>query len=249
MAAFRDRGAARRRIGIGGRKQRVYLRPGPGDNRAVCGCFWGIRVDSQLIHWLDMFAVAMLAVSGGLTAARRRMDIFGFAVIGTITGLGGGTVRDLLLGIDPILWVGQPSYIVVCLAVSATMFFAAPRVARGERILLWADALGLATFCVLGTQRALLHGAAPLIAVVMGVITATFGGMMRDVLCAQVPLIMRKEIYATAAVIGAIIFVGARHLGWSQDVAAGIGFAVALFVRGAAITFGWSLPSHRGIAP
>jgi len=205
-------------------------------------------VDSQLIHWLDVFAVATLAVSGGLTAARRRLDIFGFAVIGTVTGVGGGTVRDLLLGIKPILWVEDPVYVVVCVGVSAGMFFAAPRVARGERILLWADALGLAMFSVLGTQRALLHGASPLIAVVMGVITATFGGMLRDVLCAQVPLIMRKEIYATAAVIGALGYVGLLRLGLGTDVAALAGFAAALFVRGAAITFGWSLPSHRGIA-
>jgi uncharacterized membrane protein YeiH len=207
----------------------------------------GKRVDSQLIHWLDVFAVAMLAVSGGLSAARRRLDIFGFAVIGTVTGVGGGTVRDLLLGINPILWVEDPVYIAVCVGVSAAMFFAAPYVARRERILLWADALGLAMFSVLGTQRALLHDAAPLIAVVMGVITATFGGMLRDVLCAQVPLIMRKEIYATAAVIGAIGYVGLLQLGLDADVAALAGFAAALFVRGAAITFGWSLPSHRGL--
>jgi uncharacterized membrane protein YeiH len=209
----------------------------------------GASVDSQLVHGLDIFAVAMLAVSGGLTAARHRLDIFGFAIIAADSGIGGGTWRDLLLGIHPVLWIEQPVYVGVCICMGAAMFFVAPQVARGERILLWADALGLAMFSVLGAQRALEHGASALIAVVMGVVTATFGGMARDVLCAQVPLIMRKEIYATAAVIGAIIFVGARHLGWSQDVAAGLGFAVALFVRGAAITFGWSLPSHRGIAP
>ena len=191
----------------------------------------------------------MLAISGGLTAARYRLDIFGFAVIAAVSGIGGGTARDLLLGIQPILWVEDPVYVVVCIGVGAAMFFAAPHVARGERILLWADALGLAMFSVLGAQRALAHGASELIAVVMGVITATFGGMMRDVLCAEVPLIMRKEIYATAAVIGAIGFVGLRHVGLPVDVAALIGFAAALLVRGAAIVYGWSLPSHRGIAP
>jgi uncharacterized membrane protein YeiH len=206
-------------------------------------------MDSQLVHWLDIFAVAMLAVSGGLTAARHKLDIFGFAVIAAVTGVGGGTTRDLLLGIKPLLWVENPVYIVVCIGIGAAMFFLAPRVARGERALLWADALGLAMFSVLGTQRALAHDSAPLIAVVMGVITATFGGMLRDVLCAQVPLIMRKEIYATAAVIGAIGFVVLLQLGLNPDIAALIGFATALFVRGAAILRGWSLPSHRGIAP
>ena len=204
-------------------------------------------MDSQLVHWLDVFAVAMLAVSGGLTAARHRLDIFGFAVIAAVTGVGGGTIRDLLLGIQPILWVADPLYVAVCIGVGAAMFFAAPRVARGERILLWADALGLAMFSVLGAQRALAHGASELIAVVMGVISAVFGGMARDVLCAEVPLIMRKEIYATAAVIGAIDFVVLLHLGLSVDIAAAIGFAAALFVRGAAIVRGWSLPSHRGL--
>lgn len=206
-------------------------------------------MDSQLIHWLDVFAVATLAVSGGLTAARHRLDIFGFAVIAAVTGVGGGTIRDLLLGIQPVLWVGDPIYVVVCVVAGAAMFFLAPHVARGERILLWADALGLAMFCVLGAQRALAHGASDLIAVVMGVITAVFGGMARDVLCAEVPLIMRKEIYATAAVIGAIAFVGLLRLGLHIDIAAAIGFAAALFVRGAAIQRGWSLPSHRGLAP
>lgn len=204
-------------------------------------------MDSQLVHGLDIAAVAMLAVSGGLTAARFRLDIFGFAVIATVTGLGGGTVRDLLLGIRPVLWVGDPLYVEVCVGVGAAMFFAAPRVARGERALLWADALGLAMFSVLGAQRALNHDAAAVIAVVMGTITAVFGGMLRDVFCAQVPLILRKEIYATAAVIGAGGFVLMVRLGVAPDVAGLIGFAAALLVRGAAITFGWSLPSHRGL--
>lgn len=176
------------------------------------------------------------------------MDVFGFALIGAVTGIGGGTLRDLLLGVRPVFWIADPTYVLVCVAVALLVFFAGPRLARSERMLLWADAVGLSLFCVLGADRALAAGASGIVAVLMGVMTAAFGGLVRDVLSAQVPLIMRKEIYATAAAAGSAAFVALQALGLTQPMAAVVGFATALAIRGAAIVFGWSLPVHRGLS-
>jgi len=134
---------------------------------------------------LGYCGIAVFAVSGALDAARNRMDILGFMLIGTATGLGGGTLRDLLLGLTPVYGVREPSYILLCLLVAAVTYFVEPRVASRKRALVWMDAIGLALFSVTGTQIALLHGVAPLVAVCMGVMTATFGGIMRDVLCGE----------------------------------------------------------------
>jgi uncharacterized membrane protein YeiH len=202
---------------------------------------------AELIHWVELFGVGVFAASGGLTAARQRLDIFGFAVVAAVTGIGGGTLRDLLLGIAPVFWIGDAAPLIVCLAVAAFMFFAARHAARGEKALLFADALGLSLFCVLGAERALGHGASALVAIAMGVMSAAFGGIVRDVLCAQVPLIMRKEIYATAAALGAGAFVGLLEAGLDRVLAGSIAVALCFAIRGAAILRGWSLPAHGGL--
>lgn len=198
---------------------------------------------------VELAGVAVFAASGSLTAARQRLDIFGFALVAAVTGVGGGTLRDLLLGIKPVIWIGDPAYILVCVAIAIVMFFTAQHVAKGEKALLWADALGLSLFCVLGTERALAHGASGFVAVTMGVMSACFGGIVRDVLCAQVPLIMRKEIYATAAALAAAAYLLATAAGIDERLAAGLSMALCFAVRGAAILRGWSLPPHPGLPP
>ncbi|MCB1991051.1 MAG: trimeric intracellular cation channel family protein, partial [Geminicoccaceae bacterium] len=131
-----------------------------------------------LPFWLDAAGVFVFAVSGALTASRKELDILGFVFIGSVTGIGGGTVRDLLLGRIPVFWVGQPDYLLVTVAASVLVYFTAHLVERRYKLLLWADALGLALFSVLGARIALLAGTGPLVAIVMGVMTAAMGGLI-----------------------------------------------------------------------
>jgi uncharacterized membrane protein YeiH len=182
-------------------------------------------------------------------AARKGMDPFGFALLATVTGVGGGTLRDLLIGADPVFWVGDPADVLVCLVVAAMVFALGPnRVAalegrRRGRALLWADALGLALFAVGGTAKALAAGVPALSAVALGTITATFGGIIRDILAGTTPLVLRQEIYVTAAALGAAVMVGLQGLGLDAFLSAGAGFAASFALRALAILRGWSLPA------
>jgi len=196
-----------------------------------------------LIHWLDLVAVAVAAASGAFAAARKEMDIGGFLFVTTVTGIGGGTFRDVILD-RPVFWVARPDYVAVCLSVAVILFFVAHHVEQ-RRALLWADAVALGLFSVVGTEIALDTGAPALIAIVMGVMTATLGGVIRDVLCAEVPLIFRKEVYATAAGAGAATLVALDALDLGRPVILLAGFAVAFFVRGLSLTLGLSLPVYR----
>jgi uncharacterized membrane protein YeiH len=193
---------------------------------------------------LDFFGVAVFAVTGALVASRKQMDIVGFALLGTVTGVGGGSVRDLLLGL-PVFWVQQPLYGVICIVVSAVVFFTAHIPESRYRLLMWLDAVGLSFFCVVGAAKGLDTGAGPLIAVVMAVITASFGGIIRDILGGESPFLLRKEIYVTAALAGAVVFVAGRWLGIPDTIGAVAGFAVCLVIRGLGLRYSLSLPTYK----
>jgi uncharacterized membrane protein YeiH len=197
-----------------------------------------------LITTLDLFGVAVFAVTGALVASRKQMDIFGFALLAAVTGLGGGSVRDLLLGV-PVFWVREPLYVGICIAVSALVFFTAHIPESRYRLLMWLDAVGLAFFCVVGAGKGLEAGAGPFIAVVMAVITASFGGIIRDVIGGEIPFLLRREIYVTAALAGAIVFVGGRALGVPDTIGAVAGFAVCFAIRGLGLRYGLALPTYR----
>ena len=198
-----------------------------------------------LVALIDWVGVVVFAVTGALVASRKQMDIVGFALLGTVTGIGGGTVRDVLLGAQPVLWVAQPAYALVCVAASVVVFFTAHVVSSRYRLILWLDAAGLALFAVTGAERALAAGAAPVIAVIMGVITATFGGVVRDVLGGESPAILSREIYATAALAAATLFVGLSQVGIAREIAVAAAVVVGFAVRGMALRRGWSLPRYR----
>lgn len=199
-----------------------------------------------VLFWINIAGVAVFAATGALAASRKQMDIFGFMLAAAVTGVGGGTLRDLLLGIQPVFWVAAPLNIAVCLATAVVLFFTVPFFESRYRVLLWADAVGLALFAVAGTETALKAGAHGLVAVVMGVLTATFGGIVRDLLCAEVPLILRREIYATAAAAGALVFVGMRAAEAEPALATLCGFLAGFAVRAVGIGFGVSFPAYRG---
>jgi len=202
----------------------------------------------DLLRWVDPLAIAVFAASGALVASRKRLDPVGFILIAVVTGFGGGTVRDLLLGRTPVFWLNAPDLLAICAVVGIAAFFFAHRLESRFLALLWADAVGLALYAVVGAETALGTGSGPWAAVLLGTITATFGGILRDILCNELPLILRKEIYATAAAAGAALFVGMHQLGVGREAAMAAGALFAFAIRGASIVFGWSLPPYKAAA-
>jgi uncharacterized membrane protein YeiH len=198
-----------------------------------------------LPFWLDAAGVFVFAVSGAITASRKQLDIVGFVFVASVTGIGGGTVRDLVLGRDPVFWIVAPEYLYVTTAAAVLVYFTAHLVERRYTVLLWADAIGLALFSVLGARIALLTGTGPVVAVLMGVMTATMGGLIRDVVCNEQPLILAREIYATAAALGAGVTVAMLALDLPAVAAEAAGIGAALAARGAAIQFGLSIPVYK----
>ncbi len=193
---------------------------------------------------LDLFGVAVFAATGALVASRKEMDIVGFVLLATVTGIGGGTLRDLLLGL-PVFWINAPGYLLICVFVGCIVFFTAHLTISRYRLLLWFDALGMALFAVVGAEKALLAGAGVVVALAMGVITATFGGIIRDVLGAESPVILSREVYATAALAGAAAFIACDALAIGRDAALAAGLVAGFGVRGAALRLKWSLPRYR----
>ena len=193
---------------------------------------------------LDWLGVIAFTVTGALVASRKQMDLVGFVVLGTVTGIGGGTLRDVLLG-SPVFWVREPAYLITCALVSVLVFFAAHIPQSRYRYLLWLDAIGLALFAVAGAEKATQAGADITVAVAMGVITATFGGIVRDLLGGESPVILSREIYASAALAGAAVYAVLIAAGVPRELSAGTGFAIGLIIRAAALHYGWSLPRYR----
>jgi len=182
-------------------------------------------------------------VSGALAAGRKSLDWLGVAVIAMVTAIGGGTVRDLLLDRRPIFWIADPGYLVVCLAATAlTLLYVHLRI-PAFRALFVADALGLAFFTIGGVQIAEQTGLSGLLALLMGVITGVVGGVARDVLLAEIPLILRRgQLYASAAIAGAALYLLLERAGAPRDAAALAGMAAIALVRFAAIVWRLELP-------
>lgn len=195
-------------------------------------------------YWLDIIGVAVFAATGALAASRKQMDLIGFSLLATLTGIGGGTVRDLMLD-RPVFWLLDQTYLVICLAVAGISFFAAHLIQRRYPLLLWLDAIGLASYGVLGADIAFKTGAGVIAAAALGVITATFGGMMRDVVSQETPLILKQELYATAALFSAVIYLAAISLQTSGLLAAGLAISCGFGLRAGAIRYGWSLPRYK----
>lgn len=191
---------------------------------------------------IEMAGVAVFAVSGALAAGRKSLDLLGVVVIAMVTATGGGTLRDLLLD-RTVFWIERPEFIVV-IGIASLLTVPYVRFARPpERFLMVADALGLALFSIAGARIALGVGQGALIAVVMGTITGAFGGVLRDVLCNEIPMILRKgHIYATAAIAGCVLLVVLLRFGVSAGVAAAAGMTTVAVLRLGSIAFNLMLP-------
>lgn len=196
-----------------------------------------------MLQILDFLGVAVFAVTGAIVASRLRLDCLAFVFFAVFTGVGGGTLRDLLLD-APVFWVENEIYIVVCIAIGALMWFVIPPVERLSKPLRWVDAMGLAAYSVMGAAKTLSLGHPPTVAVLMGVATATFGGIIRDTIAGQPSALLKPELYLTPAFVGAGVYVGLFSFGIEAWPAAIAGVAVAFFLRGGAILKGWHLPGY-----
>jgi uncharacterized membrane protein YeiH len=196
----------------------------------------------DILYALDLLGTASFAVSGALAGVQRRMDLLGVVILGLVTATGGGTLRDVLLGDVPPFCFTDENYFYVSIFFALTVFFFHHALDFLHRPLLYFDALGLATFLVIGTGKALNLNAGFLVAVMMGVVTATAGGVVRDILSNQVPLILQKEIYATACIIGGIVLFFLHRLGMGMNGASIIAAICVLAIRIIAIRRNWSLP-------
>ncbi len=196
----------------------------------------------NIIYILDLIGTAAFAASGAWVGVRKHMDLFGVLVLGTVTAVGGGTLRDLLLGDIPPFSLKDEAYIYIAIIVSLVVFANRKRFELFEKPLLYFDAIGLGTFVVIGTTKAIDFQLGALGAVLMGVMTGTAGGVMRDLLANQVPLILRREIYASACVAGGTLLVILGENGVAPAAAALLSAATVILVRLLAIHYDWSLP-------
>lgn len=199
---------------------------------------------SVALYALDMFGVAVFAVSGALAAGRKSMDVFGVMVISIVTAIGGGTIRDVLLDNRPVFWLDDTNYLLVILAAASLTLVYTRFLRPPQNSLQIADAFGLALFTIVGARIAQESGVPDLIVVVMGAITGSAGGLLRDVLCAEIPLILRRDIYATASIAGGAIYVLLTNLGLAIPVAAPIAAATIFALRLAAIKYNLHAPSY-----
>lgn len=195
-----------------------------------------------LLYALDLIGTAAFAASGAWAGIRRNMDLFGVMVLGLVTAIGGGTLRDILLGDSPPFCFKDETYLYLTIAVSLTTFILYRRLDSLRHPLLYFDAIGLGTFVVIGTEKALRFNLGFLGAVMMGVMSATAGGIMRDVLANQIPLILRKEIYASACLAGGALLALLHYLEFTRPAALLIAALAVIALRLLAIRYNWALP-------
>jgi uncharacterized membrane protein YeiH len=200
---------------------------------------------------LDLVAVFVFALTGGLVASRAQLDIVGFLFLGCLTGVGGGTLRDLLLGRLPVFWINDPQFLAVAGAGAVLVFFTAHLIESRYRALLWLDALALGVAVAAGVTVAREAGVGWPVMVLMGVATGTFGGMMRDVVANEIPLVLQKgELYVSAGLAGALLSVILLRLFPAAETAALIAAIAATFtLRAGSILYGWRLPVYRPRPP
>lgn len=199
---------------------------------------------------LDYGSVLVFALTGALVASRAQLDLVGFAFVACLTAIGGGTVRDVLLGRDPVFWIGQPAYILICVVAAVFVFFTAHLVESRYRWLLWLDCFALSIAVAAGTGVALSLGQPGVIVVLMGVATGCLGGLMRDVVVGEIPLVLKQgELYATAALAGSCAAMLALSLGVATRPALVIAAATCGVLRAGSLIFGWSLPVYKSRPP
>ncbi|WP_421955326.1 trimeric intracellular cation channel family protein [Polaromonas sp.] len=202
----------------------------------------GINGITMLLYFLDLAGVAVFAVSGALAAGRLGLDLLGVLVLASLTAIGGGTLRDVLMNRHPVFWMARPTYLlVICAAALGTVLYVQVLPIPAHALLI-ADALGLALFALSGAQLAEAARLSPIIVILMGTMTGVAGGVMRDICSNQIPLLLRQDIYASAAIAGIALYLVLKALGLREAWAFWIGVLVVVTLRLSAIFLGWSLP-------
>lgn len=195
-----------------------------------------------MIYWFDLMGVAVFAISGALAAMQAGLDLFGLLVLAAMTAVGGGTLRDVLLNRHPVFWIRDTRYLLVIIASALAAIVMGPFPEHGLMTLKIVDALGLALFALCGTEIAEEQGVSRLPALLMGTLTACGGGVLRDVLSGQAPLLLRKDIYATAAIGGIALYFALKAAGMPVRWAFVLGMVGVATLRLAALYYGWQLP-------
>ncbi|WP_146346162.1 trimeric intracellular cation channel family protein [Phaeobacter marinintestinus] len=199
---------------------------------------------------LDYMSVVIFALTGALVASRAQLDPVGFAFVACLTAVGGGTVRDVLLDRHPVFWVGQPAYIALSVAAALIVFFTAHLVESRYNLLIWLDSFALSFAMAAGTAAALTLNQPAVIVVLMGISTGCLGGLMRDVVCNEVPLVLKQgELYVTCAFVGALVALVAVWLDVYQPAALGLGALACWSLRAGSLVFGWRLPVYKARPP
>ncbi len=200
----------------------------------------------KFVYFSDLLGCAVFAISGVLVAGRMRMDTFGVLVLATVTAVGGGTIRDMALGATPVFWIQDTWYLLVIISTAFGSIFLASHAHQLPKYLLpYLDAFGLALFTVIGAEKTLALGHPGVIAVMMGLITGVAGGVIRDLLAGRVPLVLQKEIYATASIFGGVIYTLSRYSGLDATLAMILAIIGAFCLRVASIHRSLSLPSFK----
>ena len=199
---------------------------------------------------LDLAAVFVFALTGALTASRAQLDVVGFIFVAALTAVGGGTLRDLFLGRVPVFWINDPTYIGVISIAALGVFFTAHLLESRYRAILWLDAAALSVAVPAGVNVALTLDHGPAVIMMMGVVTGCFGGLMRDVVCNEVPLVLQKgDLYVSAAFAGGLAAVAALALSLPPEIALLACAGVTFLLRSGGLVFGWTLPTYKPRPP
>ena len=193
------------------------------------------------IYILDLIGTVVFAITGALAAREHKMDVFGMFILAFVTGVGGGTLRDMMIGSTPVFWMKNPFYILmIVLGVVFPIFF--KKMSEWKKSILFFDAIGLGVFTVIGVEKGIDFGLHPVIAVALGAVTGCFGGLIRDILRNQIPAVLHKEIYATASLTGGIMFFVLNYLGFHNDLVAVLTAFIVFIIRVLALKYRWELP-------
>ncbi|MBS7255937.1 trimeric intracellular cation channel family protein [Flavobacterium branchiicola] len=192
---------------------------------------------------LDIIGTMAFAMSGALTAMHKKLDPFGVFIIAFVTAVGGGTLRDVLIGRTPVVWMQDLKYVyVIILGFFLTILFR-KRLDKLRTSLFLFDTIGLGVFTLIGLEKGIVTGLHPVICIALGTMTACFGGVLRDILCNEIPTIFRREIYATICIFGGIVFFGLKKLNLDNDILYLLTSVVIISVRLLAVKFKWYLPA------
>lgn len=191
---------------------------------------------------LDLIGTFVFAISGTIVAGEKRLDLFGAAFIGFVTAIGGGTLRDMMIGISPVSWISSTSYLYVIVLAVLITFILKEQIFQFRRTIFLFDTIGIGVFTIIGVEKALAHGISTPVAIIMGILTAVAGGVIRDTLTNQVPQVFRKEIYATACLAGAVVYIVLKRFGVQPEINQTATILIIIGIRVISVKRKMSLP-------